>query len=363
MTGSAISRRLMLALFAVTVVPILGWSVVVDLAEHVAFTHDRGLLSAVDVYAAIGKAKLRLLFVLGLSLTTFALVLLYLRRVLVAPLESLADRARNASVTWQTPPEHARNDEIGDLARALDSSVRELADRVERARRFSADLSHELRTPLAAIQGAAELLSQEDVSPLDARRFNQNILRESQRLGRLVEGILELERGTALARRNDEGCELAASIRHVAEGLSLLATRKGLELELAIAEEPAWAGVDADRHNRVLFALLENALKYSPPQQRIEIGLSREADGFRISVADRGPGVADADRERIFERRVHGEDAGSERGTGLGLAIAKALVQSWGGTIRVDARPGGGSRFEYDIPALAPRELLAQEQQ
>jgi signal transduction histidine kinase len=352
----------MAALFAVTIVPILGWSVVVDLAEHLALAGSelssataagRSPISAAALAESIDQAKNRLVVVLGLSLFTLAAASLYLRRVLVSPLESLSERARRASERWQTPPECARADEIGDLARALDQSVRELAERVERARRFAADLSHELRTPLAAIQGAAELLANEDLSALDVRRFNENVLRESQRLGRLVEGILELERGAPPARRANVACDLVASIREVVESLKLLALRKELSFELRVPEPPALAQVDADRHNRVLFALLENALKFSPDRETIEIQIVLAPEGrYGVSVSDRGHGIAPAQRERIFERHVQDASAAGQRGTGLGLAIAKALVESWGGQIHAEERPGGGARFHYDVPSL-----------
>ncbi len=360
MNGSAISRRLMLALFAVTIVPILGWSVVVDLAEHLTLDdRSHALADVAQLEAAVRAAKSRLVLVLGLSLATFAGALLYLRRVLVVPIESLADRARGASADWHTPPECGRKDEIGDLARALDAGVSGLARRAERARRFAADLSHELRTPLAAIQGAAELLARESLSSAETQRFSENILHESQRLGRLVDGILELERGAPDPRANDEVCELFASIRRVTDGIGLLAGRKDVRIELATADRDAWARVDADRHDRVLFALLENALKFSPAGTVVSIGLEASVLHYRVSVCDRGPGVPAAERETIFERYAYMPAPGSQRGTGLGLAIARALVESWNGTIAVDDGPSGGARFFYDVPRAA-REGEAQ---
>jgi signal transduction histidine kinase len=343
--GSAISRHLMAALFLVAVVPILGWSVVVDLAEQLS---HRTLGSGHE--AIVAQTKVRLVFVLGASLFTLAAALLHLRRVLVAPLESLALRARQASGTWQPPPECARADEIGDLARALDESVRELSERAERARRFAADLSHELRTPLAAVQGAAELLAHEQLSSEEAQRFHENILRESQRLGRLVEGILELERGAHDPGRHAEGCELRDSIRRVLDGVSLLAGRKEIRLKSKLPEDDAWVQLDPDRHDRVLFALLENALKFSPAGQAVMVELEPVAEGYRVSVSDRGPGVPESERSTIFERHVQTALGKRQRGSGLGLAIARALVESWGGRIGVQDADGAGARFVYLVP-------------
>lgn len=354
MKGSAISRRLMLALLAVTIVPILGWSLVVDLAEHLA----SGIASPsmTELSDAVHETRRRLVLILGLNLATFAGALLYLRRVLVAPLEALAESARQAPRGWSTPPECARDDEIGDLGRALDKSVRDLAERAEHARRFAADLSHELRTPLAAIRGAAELLLDDALSSTQARRLNENVLRESERLGRLVEGILDLERGTAAAPPQDASADLVQSLERVAAGLSVLAARREQRIELHHRPGTAWALVDADRHDRVLYALLENALKFSPNGAVIEVKLARGASQFRVSVCDRGPGVAESARGAIFERRVQADPRGPGRGAGLGLAIARALVESWGGQLVVEARDGGGTRFTFDAPALGAND-------
>jgi len=348
--GSAISRRLMLALFAVTLVPILGWSLVVDLAEHL--TARQHAPSLAELGGVLHQTRHRLVLILGASLATFAGALIYLRRVLVTPLESLAEKARRASLEWHTPKECERDDEIGDLGRALDKSVRDLANRAERARRFSADLSHELRTPLAAIRGAAELLSDGALPEHEARRLNENVLRESERLGRLVEGILDLERTTHSQHHEDASADLAQSLERVTDALTVLAARRGQRFQLQLDSDTAWALVDADRHDRVLYALLENALKFSPEGEVVEVSLMTDAERFRITVSDRGPGVAESAREAIFERHVQGETRGPGRGAGLGLAIARTLVESWGGNLVAEPREGGGTRFGYDVNAL-----------
>lgn len=350
MNGSAISRRLMLALFVVTLVPILGWSLVVDLAGHLTTNHDAP--SLVELGNVLHQTKQRLVLILGASLATFAGALIYLRRVLITPLQSLAERARHASAKWETPRECQRDDEIGDLARALDKSVRDLAERADRARRFAADLSHELRTPLAAIRGAAELTADGALPEAQARRLNDNVLRESERLGRLVEGILDLERGTSGTHREDASADLAQSLTRVTDGLAVLAARREQSIRLQLNGAHAWALVDPDRHDRVLYALLENALKFSPSGAVIDVSLTAQPGRFEIGVADRGPGVADELRDAIFERHVQGETRGAGRGAGLGLAIARALVEGWGGELRVQPRDGGGTRFEYSVTAL-----------
>jgi two-component system, OmpR family, sensor histidine kinase ChvG len=351
--GSAISRRLMAAFFLVTMVPILGWSVVVDLSEHLLHLESVESLeqAAAQAQDAVASAHRSLVGVLALSLLSFAGALFYLRKTLVTPLESLAARAREASVRWKTPQECQRIDEIGDLARALDESVRELQQRAERAMLFAADLSHELRTPLSAIKGAAEFLTQQTLSADEALRFSQNIAQESERLERLVTGILELERGARAAPGPEAPSELGGSIARVIDALAPLWQRKALRVVRHVPDGPAWSRVGEDRHERVLFVLLENAIKFSPTDETIEVSLGREGEQHVVTVMDRGPGVPAAKREAVFERYARARSEHAARGTGLGLAIAKALVSGWGGTISVDDASGGGACFRYSIPS------------
>ncbi|MDD9943094.1 MAG: HAMP domain-containing sensor histidine kinase [Myxococcales bacterium] len=361
--GSGISRRLMVAFFAVTIVPMVGWSVVVDLSEHLLDLRSAGNLeqAAQRAEQAVAAAHVRLHVVLSLSLVTFAGALVYLRRALVTPMQSLARRARSASEHWETPAEGERGDEIGDLARALDQSIQRLQRRAQEANWFAADLSHELRTPLSAIKGAAELLTEQSLSQGEARRLTANIARESLRLERMVAGILELERGPATRSGPETASDPCSSVVHVVDALSPLWQRKGLRLVTQLPPEPLSTPVGDDRHERVLFALLENAIKFSPPDETIEITVSPGPPHHTITVVDRGPGVPEDQRDAVFERYTRACREHGARGTGLGLAIARALVTGWGGELGLEQLPAGegcsgqrGARFRYTLPSLSP---------
>lgn len=346
--GSAISRRLLVALFAVTLVPMLGWSVLVDLSERLAGTDEAAR-------EAVVHARRQLVLVLSLSLATFTGSLFFLRRVLVRPLEQLAAQARKASSGWSTPSQCDRDDEIGDLARGLDDSIGELHRRAERALRFASDLSHELRTPLAAIRGAAEILVDADLNPADRARFHENVLRESQRLERMVAGILELERGNAGELPPEPPSELSASLLRVEQALAPLLARRELRVRHERPEGELWTGIGADRHERVLYCLVENAIKFAPSGSVIELRVERRGDALMVSVSDEGPGVPAHQAVEVFERR-RSADAANARGTGLGLAIAKALVDRWQGGIEVRPSSLGGACFTYRVPAVMRAE-------
>ncbi|MCA9706024.1 MAG: hypothetical protein KDK70_09275, partial [Myxococcales bacterium] len=255
---------------------------------------------------------------------------------------------------WAAPPERARPDEIGDLARALDDSLTALHRRAEGAVQLAANLSHELRTPLAAIRGAAELIDDDDVDPADRRRFVGHIGTESERLERLVTGLLDMHRADRDGARSDPGrSDLAVVLREVVERAQPLLRRKSVGIELRAPAEPLRAAIAAERAQRVLLGLLENAIKFSPAGATIVASARGNAEAVVLEICDEGPGVPPQLREAIFDRYFTSAREGGPgaRGTGLGLAIVQSLVQGAGGSITVDDAPEGGARFQVRLPA------------
>ncbi|MEO7795765.1 MAG: ATP-binding protein [Thermoanaerobaculia bacterium] len=301
------------------------------------------------VIEAQREIRVKLALTLVASILVLAGTVVYLRRTVVDPLANLARRARTVGKTpWETPLERNRPDEIGDLARALDNGVQALEHKAQEAARFSINLSHELRTPLAAIRGAAEILAEGQLSEKDQARFVGNIVTESERLERLVVGMLELSR-TELGRAGParELVDLVSVARSVLNATQTLLQRKGLRVVGPEAVDWALVLGDADRLHRILFGLLENAIKFSPEGGEIRVDIHRVQEDVRVVVADEGPGVPIEIREKIFERQFTTEhDGGSaSRGTGLGLAIVRGLVSASSGRVWVEDSTAKGARF------------------
>lgn len=345
----------MVVLFVLVLVPIAGWSLlgrVLRVPELLADPRDAALVEGM-----LADVRQWLVVVLAASFVALGGALLYLRRVVLRPLASLAARARRAGQGhWAVPPERARPDEIGDLARALDDSLTALHRRAEGAVQVTANLSHELRTPLAAIRGAAELIDDDDVDPVDRRRFIGHIGTESQRLERLVAGLLDMHRADRDGPPKDPGrSDLARVLRDVAERAQPLLVRKSMAMELRVADEALPATISAERAQRVLLGLLENAIKFSPAGSRIVASARRGEGSVVVELRDEGPGVPAELREAIFDRyfSTSREGGPGARGTGLGLAIVQSLVQGAGGVIAVDDAPEGGARFRFELPAAA----------
>jgi signal transduction histidine kinase len=221
-------------------------------------------------------------------------------------------------------------------------------------------VSHELRTPLTVVAGYARLLLAEEVGPLapEQRRFLEETLRACTRLDRFVANLMEasrIQKGAPVLELGRERVDQA--LESVSEMFRPLLLDRGLGVQLRVDPGAVWARCDRVRVEQVLTNLLGNAIRYARRGGRIEIAsraLPAEPGGSRlleVSVADDGPGVAPADRVRIFEPYVQADGPGRAGGLGLGLAICRRLVEAHGGTIGVRERPGGGACFFFTLPA------------
>jgi PAS domain S-box-containing protein len=256
-------------------------------------------------------------------------------------------------------------DDAGDVrgAVAVIQDLRQLRE-VERLKSdFVALVSHELRTPLTAIKGASQtglgrIGRAEPERLFDLMRI---VDEQSDRLQELIDNLLslsQLEAGALRLRR--ETVALPPLIEGVVRRLRERAAGVSLQLELPAALPPVSA--DPRRVEQVLANLIENAQKFSPVRGAITVSAVADGTVVRVSVRDQGPGIAAADRERVFERFYQSAQPATRSvgGTGLGLAICKALVEAHGGRIWADAAPGGGALLQFTLPAL-PGEVTYPE--
>lgn len=225
----------------------------------------------------------------------------------------------------------------------------------EAQRRFVADASHELRTPTALIRANAEVLDREGLVGDDGRALVDDIVAESDRLARLIADLLQLASadatGLVLDRKPVDVAVIATDTVRQAEALA--ATRGvGVRMMGAAAAGSREVLGDRDRLIQLLLILLDNAFDHSPSGSTVTVGVTPSGRTVVLTVADEGPGIADADRARIFEpfQRLPGVARDRAGGTGLGLAIARRIVTAHEGTIGVDDAPGGGARFVVTLP-------------
>ncbi len=222
-------------------------------------------------------------------------------------------------------------------------------------------VSHDLRTPLAAITGAASTLRDPAARFTDSQRGEllATIAEEAERLERLVGNLLEmtqLESGNLRVKR-----EWVPLEELVGSALTRLERVLGARrVRVTIANDLPLLSVDPVLFQQVLVNLIENALKYTPPESDIEIEGAAHGSAVAIDVRDRGPGIPPGDEARVFERFYRGAHA-NIAGAGLGLAICKGIVEAHGGTIGVENRAGGGAVFRVVLPVDDAAPTLDRE--
>lgn len=234
---------------------------------------------------------------------------------------------------------------------AADISERRAMERLKDE--FVSVVSHELRTPLTSLRGSLGLLASGRVGsfPENAKKMLDIALRNTDRLVRLINDILDVERMQAGKIRFEFVSCLAPEIVQTAvENARSLAEQK--EVTISCAVEPWLVQGDADRLVQTLTNLLGNAIKFAPPGTQISVRANRERENIKFSVEDQGRGVPQDKLQRIFERfeQVDASDAREKGGTGLGLAISKTIVEQHGGRIWVESEIGKGSTFYFTVP-------------
>jgi two-component system phosphate regulon sensor histidine kinase PhoR len=230
--------------------------------------------------------------------------------------------------------------------------------RLQEARReMVANIGHELRTPLSSVLGYVETLEQSpDLSAEERGRFLSVVHRNARRLQRLVEDLTRLSRlESPSVTSRPEAIALAEIASGVTETLAPKAKAKNIRIELRLPE--TLPDVEADRHliETVFLNLLDNALRVSPGDSRVEVVAMQRGDRLEVSVADEGPGIPKEFRDRVFERffRMDSGRTSERGGTGLGLAIVKHAILLHGGDVRIDDREGRGAVFVFDLPTAS----------
>ena len=246
-------------------------------------------------------------------------------------------------------------DEYGSIAGAVglisDITSMELLEKTRRE--FVANVSHELRTPLTAMRGLVEPMRDGLVKTEEARqRYLDIILRETMRLSRLINDLMELSRlqsgGLSLECAPVHMDTLFADLQ---EKYRSTAEDHGLSFSLTFDPEKSpvvWS--NADRVEEVLVILLDNAIKYTPEGGEVSLGSVVSGTRLWISVSDTGVGIEPEDQKHIFDRFYKVDKSHTTRGSGLGLSIAKEMLQRLGSELTVESVPGKGSTFRFSLP-------------
>jgi signal transduction histidine kinase len=331
-----------------------------------------GTLVVVSVFITTGllmvalRTETELRFITVFSVIATLLITQFVAHGLTAPLDEMNTVAKSISHGDYTRRVRGadRRDELGDLA----STINRMADDLEAVDRHRkelvANVSHELRTPIAALRAVLENVV-DGVSAADPETM-RTALKQTERLGRLVETLLDLSRldnGVVplRSRRFEVWPYLSGVLKAAQRGLSSGSgshTRTDVHLHLDVSPPELTAHADSERLHQVVANLIDNAVKHSPPHGRVTVRArrGRQPESLDLEVVDEGPGIPESERHKVFERfnrggvaSPHGPD--SDGGTGLGLAIARWAVDLHGGRIGV-AESARGCRIQVTLPGI-----------
>ncbi|MFI1395030.1 ATP-binding protein [Streptomyces sp. NPDC020681] len=336
-----------------------------------------GTLVVVSVFITTGlllvalRTETELRFITVFSVIATLLITQFVAHGLTAPLDEMNTVAKGISHGDYTRRVRGadRRDELGDLASTINRMADDLEAVDQHRKELVANVSHELRTPIAALRAVLENVV-DGVSAADPETM-RTALKQTERLGRLVETLLDLSRldngVVPLRSRRFEvwpylsgvlkEANLAASQRGLTSG-SGHHTRTDVHLHLDVSPPELTAHADAERLHQVVANLIDNAVKHSPPHGRVTVRARRGPlpESLDLEVVDEGPGIPEQERHRVFERFNRGSvtsphGKGSDGGTGLGLAIARWAVDLHGGRIGV-AESSRGCRILVTLPGV-----------
>jgi heavy metal sensor kinase len=280
----------------------------------------------------------------------------WLSRRALRPVDAITATARSISSPTLASrlPVPASDDELRRLSLTLNAMLDRLEAENLKTRQFTADASHELRTPVAVIRATADVTSSRPRSPEEHQQAWKVVQEQALRVSRMIDDLLRLARADASGgRRVDAPMDLADTVREACAEMQVMAARAGLSLIPALPASRPFRG-DPEAIHRLVAALLDNAIKYTPSGGRVQVTMddADDPDSVVIRVADTGIGLAAEDLAHVFDRfyRVSKDRSRETGGAGLGLAIVQAIARQHGGDASIAGAPGAGCVVSVTLP-------------
>jgi signal transduction histidine kinase len=338
-------------------VPVVSSGRVVELVYAVRDAPGRGVFARVgETFRFLTDFWWQFLLAGALAAGIALVVARWLARGMTQPLRDMAAAAHRMETGDYSTRVHTRSrDEVGQLATAFNRMSAELENLEQSRRDLVANVSHELKTPIAAIRAHLENLLDGVEQP--EPRTMQVMLSQTERLGRLIEQLLELSRlesGELPLRR--EQMPLAPLVTQVLSEIEMARSDRGVAVESELPNDLPLVNADRERVHQVLFNLVDNAVRFTPTGGAVTVSAHRHNGSVEVKVADTGVGIPPEHLPRLFERFYRADPARSrgDGGTGIGLAIARSVVEAHGGHIRAESELGRGSVFTFDLPVAPP---------
>ena len=271
----------------------------------------------------------------------------------IGPIRKMSDATKKVAkgdFNVQIENKKIRKDEIGTLTENFNMMVRELESNEYLSKEFMNNVSHEFKTPIASIQGFANLLKDKDVSEKDKEEYIDIIIEESGRLANLsnnIQQLSKLENKKGLIQKQKVAID--EQIRKCIIILNNKLEEKNIEIGMD-EDKDVFLNVNEDMMHQVWINLINNAIKYTDDNGRIDIIIDEFKDRVVVEVKDTGRGIKEENVDKIFEKFYQEDSSHNSEGNGLGLAIVKKIVELHKGTIEVKSKIGEGSSFIVTIP-------------
>ncbi|MCM3716340.1 sensor histidine kinase [Halalkalibacter oceani] len=317
--------------------------------------HLAGSIFLTNPLSEVHEPFLAIRDTLVIGMLVFFLLILFLGRritnAFVAPLlemKQIAGRMAGGDFSQRIAIE-ARKDELGQLAQSFNTLSTSLEEVEMKRREFLANVSHELRTPLSYMKGYAEAVEESVIEPKKGLTIIQN---EANRLERLVNDLLDLAQleGESYPMKL-EPIAFAQLINDVVEAFEVISEQRSVTIKRQLDEDCIISG-DSDRLEQVVRNLLDNALRYSPPHETIDVTLAVRGASAELTISDNGPGIPKQDVPHVTERfyRVNKARTRKDGGTGLGLAIVAQIVKKHRGELEFVSGEGAGTIVRLVLP-------------
>ena len=247
--------------------------------------------------------------------------------------------------------ETTRKDEIGELTENFNKMIKGLQSTENLQKEFINNVSHEIKTPISSIEGFAKFLKEDNLSKEEREEYSNIIIEESERLSNLTSKMLKLSKlHNQEIIVNKQEIMVAEQIRKAISVLEHKWSQKDIKINVSLQEIMILG--DEDLIFQVWMNLIENAIKFSKQNGKIDIKLIKEKSNIIVTIKDYGIGMSEDELEKIFERFYQIDKSHSEEGSGLGLAIVKRIIELSNGSIRIESKENKGTIVTVQLPAF-----------
>ena len=306
-----------------------------------------------DLFLTVEKAyQIIMLFTIFAIIGAFILVYLFSKKITL-PLIEISNAAKiMAGGDFKKRVYINSKDDIGQLANVLNDMAESLDEQEKRRREFISNISHDIRSPLTSMKGFLEAIIDGTIPEEKKEKYINIVLEETERLTVLANNILDINKLEDMDNQNKNvSFDINELIRRIIISFEARAINKSLDIKISFAEKETFVFADLEKIQRVVYNLIDNAIKFIENEKWIYISTNVKSNKVFVSIKDEGPGISLEDQKRIFDRfyKADYSRGKDKKGSGLGLSIVKEFILSQGETIELKSELNKGSEFVFSL--------------